>query len=44
MGTGGTGGAGHAEGPAEFKTGSRKAQASSWLAAGPGGGDMATAE
>lgn len=41
---GGTGGAGHVENPAEFRTGSRKSQTSSWPAAGPGEGDVATAE
>ena len=43
-GAGGTGGTRHAESPAEFRTRSREAGASGGPAAGPGGGDVATAE
>lgn len=44
MEKGDTSGAGCMKSPAEFRTGNRKAQTNSWLAAGPGEGDVATAE
>ena len=44
VGAGGTDDASHAECPGESRTDSGKTQASSGLAAGPGGGDVATEE